>query len=65
MAEINPEVKLAVMDALRAALTEERTDAIIKKGVSKLPLWLRWLPIGAALDRLLPELLLSFVDENI
>lgn len=62
-ARVSPEVKSAVLDALRAGLTEERTDALIAKLVSKLPWWLRWLPIEKALDALLPGALFDLVDD--
>lgn len=65
MSKLSPDLKRMVMDALRAALTESRTDDLIRRATSKLPFWLRWLPIGPALDRMLPEVLLGFVDENL
>ena len=63
MSKLSPDVKAVVMDALRAAFTESRTDDLIRRVTSKLPVWLRWLPIGRALDQALPELLLDFVEE--
>lgn len=65
MAKLSPDLKAMVMDALRASITESRTDDLIRRGVAKLPIWLRWLPIGKALDRMLPEVLIEYVDANL
>lgn len=62
---LSPDAKAAVMDALRAVLTEDRTDDLIARVVAKLPWWGRWLPVGQVLDRLLPETLLEFLNENL
>lgn len=57
------DVKAAVMDALRASLTEARTDALIARVTAKMPWWARWVPVGVVLDRLLPETLLGWIEE--
>jgi hypothetical protein len=57
------EVKASVMDALRAGLTESRTDAIIASVVAKLPWWTKWMPVAMILDRVLPDMLLGWVED--
>lgn len=59
------EAKSAFIDAVRAAFTEERTDALIAKLTKKIPFWLRWVPIGALLDRALPGALLEWLEESL
>lgn len=65
MPRLSHDLKAALMDAIRAVFTEERTDDLIRRLVAKLPFWLRWLPIGPALDRIIPDIFVSFLDENL
>lgn len=55
----------AALEALREILTEENTDALIRIIEDKisLPFWLRWIPLGSILDRLLPEKLLEVFED--
>ena len=54
-------------EILHSVLTEENTDRakdLLVAGIApKLPFWARWLPIGYVLDALLPEVLLSVIDD--
>lgn len=59
--------KRAALKILEEIITEESTDRfkvyardLIK---AKLPIWLRWLPIGRVIDALLPEVLLAVLKE--
>ena len=63
--KMDSELKRAAIDAVSAAFTEERTDALISKLTSKVPFWLRWLPIGTLLDRVLPEALIDWMEETL
>lgn len=63
--KLPPDVKAATIDAVAAAFTEERTDALIAKFTSGLPWWARWFPLAAILDRLLPGVLLEWLDESL
>lgn len=69
MAKVNvvlqAEAKNAALVAIREILTEENTDALIEliKDKLHLPLWLRWLPLGMILDKLLPGTLLRVFEE--
>ena len=60
-------VRQLAYDTLKDVLTEERTDSIkdlLVDGIkSKLPRWMRWLPIGKVIDALLPEVLLSVLKD--
>jgi hypothetical protein len=63
--DLGPEVRAAALEGIRAVLTENNTDALIEiiMGKLRLPLWLRWLPLRAVLDRLLPDALLRVFEE--
>ena len=65
MAKLSPDAKAMLMDALRASITESRTDDWIRRALAKLPFWLRWLPLGKILDKMMPEALINYVDENL
>lgn len=64
---MDSEVRAAGLVAAREILTEENTDALIEILMHKisgyLPFWLRWLPINSILDKLLPEAVLSVVED--
>lgn len=62
-APLPPEVKAAALDAVRAAFTEERTDAFIEKLTARLPWWTKFVPVGKVLDQLLPDVLIDFLEE--
>ncbi len=64
-APVPPEVKEAALDAVRAAFTEERTDAFIAKLTARLPWpwWTKFIPVGQVLDQLLPDVLIDFLEE--
>ena len=51
---------------VKRVLTEENTDKLkrtLKRGIkSKLPGWLKWVPVGRVLDALLPEVLVEFFE---
>lgn len=59
------EARTAGLEAIREVLTEENTDELIALILEhlKLPFWMRWLPIGAVLDRLLPDTLLRIFEK--
>ena len=64
---ISTRSKHAVFNILNDLLTEEATDKfkvyardLIK---AKLPVWLRWLPVGRVIDALLPEVLLAALED--
>lgn len=65
LARLSAETRRAALEAVREILTEENTDAVIAIVVERLPLpfWLRWLPVRAVLDRLLPGTLLRVLEE--
>jgi len=51
--------------AIRTVLTEENTDDLIDMVMDKvhLPAWLKWLPIRALLDKLLPGVILGVFED--
>ena len=64
---LSADAKSAALSGLREVLTEENTDKIIARLVEiikgRLPLYLRWIPVGAVLDALLPGALLKVFEE--
>ncbi len=56
-------MKAAIMDAVRAAFTEDRTDEFISRITARLPWWTKALPVGRVLDELLPDVIIDFLDE--
>ena len=62
-----PELRAAALEGVRAVLTEANTDLLIERIVAlikpKLPVYLRWLPLGTILDRLFPDVLLRVFEE--
>ena len=64
-ASVTDAARSSALEALREILTEENTDALIHIITDKisLPIWLRWIPLGSILDRLLPEKLLQVFEE--
>ena len=64
---LSADAKSAALSGLREVLTEENTDKIIARLVEiikgRLPLYLRWIPVGTVLDALLPGALLKVFEE--
>ena len=64
---LTAEAKGAALSGIREVLTEENTDKIIARLVEiikgRLPLYLRWIPVGTVLDALLPGALLKVFEE--
>lgn len=62
-----PELRAAALEGVRTVLTEANTDTLIKRLVTlikaKMPVYLRWLPLGTILDRLMPDALLKVFEE--
>lgn len=65
LSQLGEDSRQAALRALEAILTEENTDALIEILMDMLPLpfWMKWLPIGSVLDRLLPETLLNLFEK--
>ena len=67
LVDVTDQAKAGARSAARAILTEEKTDALIAIIVPRvkaaLPSYLRWIPIGTVLDKLLPGTILSIVEE--
>ena len=61
------DAKAAALSGIREVLTEENSDKLIARVVElvkpKLPVYLRWVPIGTVLDALLPGVLLRVFEE--
>ena len=61
------DAKAAALSGIREVLTEENSDKLIARVVElvkpKLPVYLRWVPIGTVLDALLPGVLLKVFEE--
>ena len=61
------DAKAAALVGIREVLTEENSDKIIARVVElvkpRLPVYLRWMPIGTVLDALLPGILLKVMEE--
>ena len=66
-AQLIDEVRAATLQGVRTVLTEENTDILIERMVAlikpRLPVYLRWIPIGTVLDALLPGALLKVFEE--
>jgi len=66
-ANLTGEAKVAALAGIREVLTEENTDKIIARMVElikpRLPIYLRWIPVGTVLDALLPGALLRVFEE--
>lgn len=64
---VSQEAKAGALVTARSILTEENTDALIEAIVPRvkaaLPSYLKWLPIGTILDKVLPGTVLSVVEE--
>ena len=64
---LTSDAKGAALVGIRAVLTEENTDFLVKRLASlvssKLPWYAKWLPIGVMLDHLLPDTLLKVFEE--
>lgn len=64
---LSVDAKSAALSGLREVLTEENTDKIIARLVEiikgRLPIYLRWIPVGTVLDALLPGALLKVFEE--
>ena len=67
MVNVGSEAKAGALTTARSILTEHNTDALIEVLVprikAKLPMWLKWLPLGTILDKILPGTLLSVIEE--
>lgn len=65
--DVSQTARQGALDVARSILTEEKTDALIAILVPKIkaamPGWLRWLPVGYVLDKLLPGTILSVLEE--
>ena len=61
------DAKAAALSGIREVLTEENSDKLIARVVElvkpKLPVYLKWLPIGTIMDALLPATLLRVFEE--
>ena len=61
------DAKAAALSGIREVLTEENSDKLIARVVElvkpRLPIYLRWVPIGTVLDALLPGVLLKVFEE--
>ena len=66
-ARLADDAKAAALSGIREVLTEENSDKLIARVVElvkpKLPVYLRWIPIGTVLDALLPGVLLKVFEE--
>ena len=64
---VSNEAKAGALVTARSILTEENTDALIRaiepRIKKALPSYLRWVPIGMVLDKLLPGTILSIIEE--
>lgn len=64
---LTSDARAAALAGIREVLTEDNTDKIIARMVElikpKLPIYLRWIPIGTVLDALLPGALLKVFEE--
>ena len=66
-ANVAADARAAALTGIREVLTEENSDKIIARVVElvkpKLPIYLRWIPVGTVLDALLPGVLLKVFEE--
>ena len=64
---LSTDARAAALAGLREVLTEDNTDKIIARLVEiikpRLPIYLRWIPVGTVLDALLPGALLRVFEE--
>ena len=67
--DLSTDMKAAALAGIRVVLTEENTDVLIARIEAlikpKLPWYAKYLPIGAILDRLLPDVLLRVFEEHL
>lgn len=65
--QLTEDARNATLAGVRTVLTEENTDILIERMVAlikpKLPVYLRWIPVGTVLDALLPGALLKVFEE--
>lgn len=64
---VSGEDRQSAWAVIEQVVNEERTDELIDKLVKrvkpKLPVWLRWLPIGMVLDAIFPEIVLGWLKD--